>query len=147
MKKTLMFAVLLVYLLLMAKDATIAVKEAYLQSEPDFLAERVAVLPKGAVVNLQSEKSGWYYVKYKNSSGYLHSSVFGSQGKSLFALKTDQQQPSDKEVALAAKGFSEENESKIKGSAGYNFYDLEWVVVNRVLQPELKEFVKEGGLK
>jgi uncharacterized protein YgiM (DUF1202 family) len=146
-KRTVFFTVVLLYLFLMAKDGVIAVREAYLQSGPDFLAGRVSTLKSGTVVTIQSQKNGWYLVKSGSQSGYLHASVFGSGKSGLTGSGTSRTGVSDKEVALAAKGFSEENERKIKGQKGFNFADLDWVIANLVQIEEIRAFVKEGGLK
>jgi hypothetical protein len=35
----------------------------------------------------------------------------------------------------------------LRGSQGYNFADLEWVMGQDVSRPELAQFIREGRLK
>ncbi len=54
---------------------------------------------------------------------------------------------SEDELALAAKGFNEGNEKKLRGGKGYNFADLEWVMELDVANAALGAFIREGRLK
>ncbi|HDP95242.1 MAG TPA: hypothetical protein ENN40_07775 [Candidatus Aminicenantes bacterium] len=146
-KKLFLFVVLVCGFSLAAKDGVIVVREAYLQSEPDFLASRVCTLAYGTVVSIQSQKDSWSLVKAGEKQGYLHNSVFGGGKKSILASRTSKTGVSEKEVALAAKGFSEENERRIRRARGFNFTDLDWMIGIAVTVDELRKFASEGGLK
>ncbi len=48
---------------------------------------------------------------------------------------------------MAAKGFNEGNEKKLKGTKGYNFQDLEWVMTQKTSTAEVSRFIQKGKLK
>lgn len=132
---------------LAAKQGVILVREAWLQSEPDFLATRICTLAYGTVVSIENQQGSWSFVKVGNKQGYLHASAFGSGRSALKSTRTTTTGVSDKELALAAKGFSEENERRIKADKGFDFAALEWVIAQVVNMADVHKFAADGGLK
>jgi len=141
------FLILVCGSFLAAKQGVILVREAFLQSEPDFLASRICTLVYGTVVSIENQQGSWSFVKAGDKQGYLHASAFGSGRSALKSTRTAKTGVSEKELALAAKGFSEENERRIKGDKGFDFAALEWVIAQVVNMTDLRKFAAEGGLK
>ena len=148
-KKRWLTAFLLCVLALAAgKALVVKVQQTNILSKPDFLSSSLQALKKGDRLELEEETGGWYLVKSPSGvRGYIHKSAVETTGSSLTGIMPGQKSASDQEVALAAKGFSEENEKKIKGSKGYNFADLEWVMSHGMPRAEVKGFIQEGRLK
>jgi len=149
MKKRHFFVLFLgLALVLVAKTWLVKVVKTNVLSQPDFLSERLSSLKKGDRVTVLDEKGNWCLVQSTSGvKGYVHQSALLESKSSLTGIIPGQKGASDNEVALAAKGFNEENEKKIKGNRKFNFADLEWVM-NRTFSPtDLKKFVNEGKLK
>ena len=135
-------------LALMAKTWLVKVVKTNLLSQPDFLSERLSSLKKGDRVTIVEEKGDWRLVQSAAGvKGYVHQSALLESKSSLTGIIPGQKGASDNEVALAAKGFNEENEKKIRGSRDFNFADLEWVMSRTVVPADLKKFINEGKLK
>ena len=149
MKKRRFFVLFLgLALVLVAKTWLVKVVKTNVLSQPDFLSEKLSSLKKGDRVTIMEEKGDWCLVQSVSGvKGYVHQSALLESKSSLTGIIPGQKGASDNEVALAAKGFNEENEKKIKGNREFNFADLEWVM-NRTFSPtDLKKFVNEGKLK
>ena len=54
---------------------------------------------------------------------------------------------SQEELALAAKGFNEGNEKKLRGSREYDFAAVDWVLDQDVANSAVADFIKEGKLR
>ena len=135
-------------LILMAKTWLVKVVKTNVLSQPDFLSEKVSSLKKGDRVTVMEEKGDWCLVQSASGvKGYVHQSALLESKSSLTGIIPGQKGASDNEVALAAKGFNEENEKKIKGNREFNFADLEWVMSRTFSPADLKKFIHEGKLK
>lgn len=138
----------LLALLLLAKTAPVKVMKAKVFSAPDYLSKSLAELHKGERVDILELKGAWALVKTGGGvKGYIHGSVLETGGASLTTLLPGQKGVTDKEVALAAKGFSEETERRMRGQSGFNFVDLDWILPWEVAPADLAAFIKEGKLK
>lgn len=149
MKKRHFFVLFLsLTLALMAKTWLVKVVKTNVLSQPDFLSEKLSSLKKGDRVTVMQEKGDWCLVQSASGAkGYVHQSALLESKSSLTGIIPGQKGASDNEVALAAKGFNEENEKKIKGNREFNFADLEWVMSRTFSPADLKRFVHEGKLK
>ncbi len=150
-----MFKKMVVVLLLAAFAAvagqflTVGLMKANLLARPDFLSQALGAVKKGDKVELLQESEGWVLVKGPSGlKGYLHKSAVVSQrGDPLKGLLPGQKGASQDEVALAAKGFNEANEKRIRDSRGFNFADLEWVMAQGADPAALAAFAAEGKLQ
>jgi hypothetical protein len=79
--------------------------------------------------------------------GYVHQSAVAESRANLSGIMPGKKGASDEELALAAKGFNEGNEKKLRGSKGYNFVDVDWVLEQDVANSAVADFIKEGKLK
>ncbi len=154
MKKRLSWLGALVLLLsllpLQGKDAKVKVLTARLLSRADYLSSTLATLSKGEKVAVLETQGNWLKVKSPSGGqGFLHLSALDLSGgkASLSGLLPGQKGTSEKEVAMAAKGFNEGNEKKLKGTKGYNFQDLEWVMTQKTSTAEVSRFIQKGKLK
>jgi uncharacterized protein YgiM (DUF1202 family) len=149
MKKRHFFVLFLsLALMLMAKAWLVKVVKTNVLSQPDFLSDKLSILKKGDRVTVMEEKGDWCLVQSTSGvKGYVHQSALIESKSSLTGIIPGQKGVSDDEVALAAKGFNEENEKKIKGNREFNFADLEWVMSRTFSPADLKKFVHEGKLK
>lgn len=135
-------------LLLIAKNWVVKVAKAEIRGKPDFLSSTVSQVKKGErVKSIKEENQGWLLVEFHNGrKGYLHRSAVEGAG-SLSGLIPGEKGARDEEVALAAKGFNEQVERKVKESPGYNFRDLDWVLNRSIGSEKVRQFVTEGKLR
>jgi len=131
-----------------AKSGVVKVVKASLLSRPDFLSATMATLRQGERVEIIGRQNSWDEVRTPSGiKGFLHSSALQESKSSLSGLLPGERQASDDEVALAAKGFNETNEKKIRGSQGFNFRDLDWILGQSASLADVKKFVSQGKLK
>jgi len=134
--------------LLAGKALVVHVLRSSLMSGPDFLSTSLAPLQKGARLELLETQGSWYLVRHAGGvKGYIHQSAVAESKATLGSIAPGPKGASQDELALAAKGFDEENEKKLRGSRGYNFADLGWVMEQDVANPALAQFIREGRLK
>ncbi|MEI6613733.1 MAG: SH3 domain-containing protein [Chrysiogenales bacterium] len=135
-------------LLLAGKVLTVKVLRTQLLAKPDFLSNNLAAIQKGARLELIETQGNWFLVKNANGSkGYVHQSAVTESKVNLSGIMPGKKGASDEELALAAKGFNEGNEKKIRGSKGYNFAAVEWVMDQDVANAALVEFIRDGKLQ
>lgn len=130
------------------KSLVVKVLRSQLLSKPDFLSSNLATVQKGARLELIETKGNWYLVKNANGAkGYVHQSAVTDSAASLSGTVPNKKGASDEELALAAKGFNEGNEKKLRGSRDYDFAAVDWVLGQEVAMGAVADFVKEGKLK
>jgi uncharacterized protein YgiM (DUF1202 family) len=150
MKKRL---ILLIFLaaavwLLAGKMLVVQVLHSNLLAKPDFLSASLTSVARGVKLELLETEGSWYLVRGANGlKGYIHRTAVTESTVKLSGIAPGQKGASEEELALAAKGFDEGNEKKLRGSKGYNFADLEWVMAQEVANPVLAQFIREGRLK
>jgi uncharacterized protein YgiM (DUF1202 family) len=135
-------------LLLAGKVLVVKVMRSNLLARPDFLSASVAPVQKGAKLELVETEGSWYLVRGANGQkGYIHRSAVSESNVTLSGIVPGKKGASEEELALAAKGFNEGNEKKLRGGKGYNYADLEWVMERSVANAELGAFIRDGRLK
>jgi len=135
-------------LLLAGKALVVKVLRSHLMARPDFLSSSVTTVAQGARLELLETQGSWYLVR--NSAGfkgYVHQSAVAENKSSLSGIIPGKKGASDEELALAAKGFNEGNEKKLRGSRGYDFAAVDWVLEQEVANSLVADFIKEGKLK
>jgi len=153
MKKYFVFSVLVLVSILIfgnvGDTVKIKVKNTRLVSKPDFLSSTIGNLKNGDPLKIIKETGSWFFVKTSdNVEGYIHKSSVAKSNAGLTGLIPGQKGASKDEIALAAKGFNEGAEQKIKGNKGtYNFEDMEWLMKRTVPVSQIVTFIKEGRLK
>jgi hypothetical protein len=148
-KKVCLLGFLVVAALLLAgKVLVVKVLRSQLLAKPDFLSSNLATIQKGASLELIETQGNWYLVKNANGlKGYIHQSAVTTSSVSLSGIMPGKKGASDEELALAAKGFNEGNEKKIRGSREYDFAAVDWVMAQDVANSVVADFIKEGKLK
>jgi uncharacterized protein YgiM (DUF1202 family) len=135
-------------LLLAGKVLVVQIMRSNLLAKPDFLSASVAPVQKGAKLELVGTEGSWYLVRGADGrKGYIHRSAVAESKVSLSGVVPGKKGASEEELALAAKGFNEGNEKKLRGGKGYNYADLEWVMDWNVANAELGAFIRQGRLK
>jgi hypothetical protein len=135
-------------LLLPGKALKVKVLRSQLLAKPDFLSSSLATVQRGASLELIETQGNWYLVKNANGvKGYVHQSAVTTGSVSLSGIAPGQKGASDEELALAAKGFNEGNEQKLRGSREYDFAAVDWVLAQDVANSSVAEFIREGKLK
>lgn len=135
----------------MAQTMSVQIKDGKLRADPSFLGKVLGSVAYGDSLMVIKQQDPWFFVSGKNGglSGWIHGSALtekrivlqsGNEGVSKTA--------SQKEVALAGKGFNADVENEFKKrNPNLNF---DWV--NRmekfvVSDIEIVRFIREGDLK
>lgn len=135
-------------LLLSGKVLVVKVLHANLLAKPDFLSGSLAPVQNGAKLELIETQGSWYLVRNAGGvKGYVHQTAVAESKSNLSGILPGKKGASEDELALAAKGFDEGNEKKLRGSKGYNFADVDWVMDWNVTNAALAAFIREGKLK
>jgi uncharacterized protein YgiM (DUF1202 family) len=135
-------------LLLAGKGLVVKVMRSNLLAKPDFLSASLLSVQKGTKLELVGTEGNWYLVRGANGQkGYIHLSAVAESKVTLSGIVPGKKGASEEELALAAKGFNEGNEKKLRGGKGYNFADLEWVMGWSIANAELSAFIRAGRLK
>jgi hypothetical protein len=135
-------------LLLAGKVLVVKVLRSQLLAKPDFLSNSLTTIQQGASLELIETRGNWYLVKNANGlKGYVHQSAVTTGNVSLSGIMPGKKGASDEELALAAKGFNEGNEQKLRGSREYDFASVDWVLAQDVANSAVADFIKEGKLK
>lgn len=135
-------------LLLAGKGVVVQVMRSRLLAKPDFLSASQLSVQKGTKLELLETQGSWYLVRAANGQqGYIHQSAVSESKSTLGGIVPGKKGASQDELALAAKGFNEGNEKKLRGGKGYNFADLEWIMEQNAALTALAPFIREGGLK
>jgi hypothetical protein len=147
-KMTWLLVFLAAALLLDGKVLVVKVMRSQLLSKPDFLSNSLTAVKQGTQLEYIETQGNWYLVKNASGvKGYVHQSAVTENRASLSGVAPGKKGVSDEELALAAKGFNEGNEQKLRGSRGYDFAAVDWVLAQEVANSAVADFVKEGKLK
>ncbi len=121
----------------------VAVKETQLREKASALSKKSAEVKYGQELTIKKEEKNWAFVKTQDGkSGWIPEKVL-SKKKILANSKVS---ASSQEIALAGKGFGEEDEETFKksGKADYNAVDA--MEIQTVTEKEVRDFLKEGNL-
>lgn len=147
-KALVLFLLAAAALLAAGKGLVVHVLRSSLMAKPDFLSSSLAGLQRGDKLELIEAQGGWLLVRGPGGAkGYVHQSAVAESKSGLSAIAPGTKGASPDELALAAKGFDEANEKKLRGGQGYNFADLAWVMEQDVAIKAVARFMGEGGLK
>jgi hypothetical protein len=134
--------------LLAGKVLVVQVMRSQLLARPDFLSGSLASVQKGATLEWIETTGNWLLVRNAAGvKGYIHQTAVTESKTKLSGIVPGKKGASEEELALAAKGFNEGNEKKLRGSKGYNFADVDWITDWNISNPLLAAFIREGKLK
>ena len=135
-------------MLLAGKVLVVKIMRSNLLAKPDFLSGSLAPVKQGAKLELVETQGNWYLVRNANGlKGYIHQTAVAESKVNLSGIVPGKKGASGDELALAAKGFNEGNEKKLRGSKGYNFADVDWVIDWDAANSAVAAFAREGKLK
>lgn len=129
---------------------SVQVQDGKLRADPSFLGKVTGSASYGDAVTVIRRQDPWFFVSTKTgqSSGWIHSSALTEKEIILRAGDANvQKTASQREIALAGKGFNPEVENEYK-KRNPNL-DFEWIdrmekIV--VSDAEIGEFIKDGEL-
>ena len=128
---------------------SVQVKEGQLRSTPSFLGSIVGPVSYGERIETMQTQGDWLEVKSsKNLRGWIHQSALTSKRVVLNPGGQTQSAASDKEVALAGKGFNADVEAQYRkdnGSIDYTWVDRMETI--RVSRDQMISFLDEGKVK
>ena len=130
-----------------AGTLTVTVEEAKVRKRKLFYAPVTATVRLGDKVESEEPEDGWYRVKVKGASGWLHQSAVAAKGAGARAGKWGGgDEASADEVTLAGKGFNEDVERAYRGEHGeLDFGAVDAMVERAVSDEAMLKFMKAGG--
>lgn len=131
-----------------AASMSVQVRNGKVRSKPSLLGRVVATLPYGEVVEVGEPKRKWYPVNLADSKkGWLHESALSRKSIKVAVGTLDvQTDASNDEVSLAAKGFDETVEAKLKEERGLDYTWVDRMAEFQVSSDQITAFLTEGQL-
>ncbi len=134
----------------MAQRMSVQVQDGKLRSDPSFLGKIVGTVTYGEVVSVLRQQDPWFYVSNRTGqlTGWIHSSALTEKEIALRAGDANvQKTASQREIALAGKGFNAEVEDEYKKSnPNLNFEWVDRMEKFIVSDDEIRQFIREGKL-
>lgn len=129
---------------------SVQVQDGKLRADPSFLGKIIGAVAYGDAVTVIRQQDPWFFVSTQTGqfSGWIHSSALTEKEIILRAGDANvQKTASQREIALAGKGFNPEVENEYK-KRNPNL-DFEWIdrmekIV--VSDEEIRQFMKDGKL-
>jgi len=128
---------------------SVQVKEGQLRSTPSFLGTLVGPVSYGERVEVVQKQGDWFDVKSsKNLAGWIHQSALTSKQLVLNAGGQARTAASDKEVALAGKGFNADVEAQYRRNNGMADYaSVDRMESISISEDQMISFLDEGKLR
>ena len=121
----------------------VAVKETQLRDKASVLAKKSAEVKYGQQITVVKEEKNWVLAKtQEGKSGWIPENAL-TKKKVLLDSKVT---ASSQEIALAGKGFGEEDEELFKKDSNANYGAVDAMENRTVTEKELKSFLKDGNL-
>lgn len=148
MKRSWIFAFLLVAAVLGAAPATVQVKEASVYSKASPTSTFLGKLKAGTVLTVLQEKDGWAQVRAQGLTGWLRSQAYTTKALDLKSTTATGASVSATEVSLAGRGFSAQVESDYRSkNPALDFATLDALEAGGVDADRLLAFLRDGGLR
>ena len=144
----LLFIIIFSPMVIHAETLRVVTRENALRADCSFLSSIKATLRYGDQLEVVSGDRDWFKVRYKNIKGCIHKSAVTDKKISLSGL-TDPKtsSASDKEVALAGKGFNPRVEDSYKRKhAELDFTKVDSIERLKISEKDLINFIRNGGL-
>ena len=150
MKRTLIFSMILVFaaVSVLAETVTVITKENTIREYAKFFAPVKANVRYNDRLEVLATEGDWYKVKYGPSIGYIHKSAVEQRVASAASYSGKRSSVSEKEAALAGKGFNPQVEASYKSKhPEMKFYLVD--SIERYILPdrEVAQFITNGGLR
>jgi hypothetical protein len=129
---------------------SVQVQDGKLRADPSFLGKIIGAVAYGDSVTVIRQQDPWFFVSTKTGqlTGWIHSSALTEKEIVLRAGDANvQKTASQREIALAGKGFNPQVENEYKKRNP----NLDFEMINRmekiiVSDEEIRQFMKEGKL-
>jgi uncharacterized protein YgiM (DUF1202 family) len=129
---------------------SVQVQDGKLRADPSFLGKILGSVAYGESVTFIKQQDPWVYVSAKGGqlSGWIHNSALSEKEIVLRSGSADvAKTASQKEVALAGKGFNADVEKEFKTrNPKLNFEWVDRMEKFVVSDEEIRRFIKEGTL-
>jgi hypothetical protein len=129
---------------------SVQVQDGKLRADPSFLGKIIGSVAYGDSVTVIRQQDPWFFVSTKTGqlSGWIHSSALTEKEIVLRAGDANvQKTASQREIALAGKGFNPQVENEYKKRNPNLDFDLidrmERIIVS---DEEIRQFMKDGKL-
>jgi hypothetical protein len=129
---------------------SVQVQDGKLRADPSFLGKIIGSVAYGDSVTVVRQQDPWFFVSTKTGqlSGWIHSSALTEKEIVLRAGDANvQKTASQREIALAGKGFNPQVENEYKKRNP----NLDFALIDRmekiiVSDEEIRQFMKDGKL-
>jgi len=128
-------------------EVSVHVKKAVLRSKPSFLGKKMGQLKYADRVEVLKENKTWYQIRTaRGVVAWLHKSST-TEDEIKLTVGSNTKQVSDKEQAIAGKGYNEQVEKEYRKTKPYNY---PWVDKMQnswnASDEDIQQFIKEGQL-
>jgi uncharacterized protein YraI len=127
---------------LRGKTVYVAVKSVAVKSSTGFFAGTRGTLQMGASATVLQENGKWVEIRSSSLTGWVASSSITTKRVTGSIVST----ASQREVAMAGKGFNQEVENAYKQNGELDYAAIDAIEAQTVSVDELKRFLEEGHL-
>ena len=121
----------------------VAVKETQLRDKASVLAKKSLEVKYGEQITVIKEEKSWVLAKTKEGkSGWIPEKALTKKK----VISDSTVSANSQEIALAGKGFGEEDEETFKKSSDANYSAVDDMESKTVTEKEVKNFLKDGNL-
>jgi hypothetical protein len=149
MKRAVFFMLLLAAVLggawaqsLRGKTVYVAVRSVAVKSSTGFFAGTRGTLTMGASATALQENGKWVEIRSGNITGWVAASSVTTKRVTASVGST----ASQREVAMAGKGFNQEVENAYKQNGDLDYAAIDAIEAQTIPAEELKRFLEEGRL-
>jgi hypothetical protein len=129
---------------------SVQVQDGKLRADPSFLGKIIGTVAYGDSVTVIRQQDPWFFVSTRTGqlTGWIHSSALTEKEIVLRAGDANvQKTASQREIALAGKGFNPEVEKEYKlRNPNLNFESIDRMERIIVSDEEIRQFMTEGKL-
>jgi uncharacterized protein YgiM (DUF1202 family) len=135
------------FMSLKSEEISVHVGEATLRSKPTYLSKKVIRIPYATRVKVLERKGAWIKIRYDGAKeAWIHKTAT-TEEKLELKVAAKNTTVTDREQAIAGKGFNAEVEKEYRKKAEYNYKAVDkmqnsWNVPDK----DLEKFAKDGGL-
>lgn len=150
MKRTVIFTIILVFVAVsvLAETVTVITKDNAIREYARFFAPVKANVRYNDRLEVLATEGDWYKVRYGPSIGYIHKSAVEQRVASAASYSGKRSSVSEKEAALAGKGFNPQVEASYKNQhPEMKFYLVDNIERYAVADREVVQFIANGGLR
>ncbi len=129
---------------------SVQVQDGKLRADPSFLGKIIGSVAYGDAVTVIRQQDPWFFVSTQTGllTGWIHSSTLTEKEIVLRAGDANvQKTASQREIALAGKGFNPEVEKEYKKrNPNLDFEEIDRMERIIVSDEEIRQFLKDGKL-